>query len=377
MAMKNRIVAFVAGVLLGPAIVWAGLETGTYISDLVATNPLSSDLASTADDHIRLLKSTIKTTFPNINNAVTVTDEQLNTVATNVAANPTGTIGLTGVNGSASTYLRSDGAPALSQAIAPTWSATHTYDKAFVLGSAPPAVFTSALPLIELDESDAAANNRRWWINASGGVFQMGTGSDDRNSGATFMSATRSGTTATTVVFATLTGGAHRIGGTVTSASAGAALMTVDSDGSVSAAQMQNSHATIPAVYIGTGQTGNAAFAHFYEANDPDQVLGSITSNGSATAYNTSSDARLKTNFQPAPSAVKLINCILIESYDWKSTGEHVEHGLVAQRLANCAPYAVTQGKVWQVSKADLVPALIKYVQEQDARIAALERRLR
>ena len=66
MALKNRIVAFVAGVLVGPAIVWAGLETGTYISDLVATNPLSSDLASTADDHIRLLKSTIKTTFPKL-----------------------------------------------------------------------------------------------------------------------------------------------------------------------------------------------------------------------------------------------------------------------------------------------------------------------
>ena len=110
MALKNRIVAFVAGVLVGPAIVWAGLETGTYISDLVATNPLSSDLASTADDHIRLLKSTIKTTFPNINNAVTVTDEQINAVgASGVtgAANPTGTVGLSAVNGSATTFLRS------------------------------------------------------------------------------------------------------------------------------------------------------------------------------------------------------------------------------------------------------------------------------
>lgn len=78
--LRQRIVAFVAGVLIGPAVVWAGLETGTYISDLVVTNPLSSDLASTADDHIRLLKSTIKTTFANVNGAVTSTDEELNLV---------------------------------------------------------------------------------------------------------------------------------------------------------------------------------------------------------------------------------------------------------------------------------------------------------
>jgi hypothetical protein len=42
-------------------------------------------------------------------------------------ANPTATIGLTAVNGSASTSLRSDGAPALSQSIVPTWSGAHTF----------------------------------------------------------------------------------------------------------------------------------------------------------------------------------------------------------------------------------------------------------
>ena len=43
------------------------------------------------------------------------------------AANPTGTIILTAVNGSADTFLRSDGAPALSQAISPTWTGNHTF----------------------------------------------------------------------------------------------------------------------------------------------------------------------------------------------------------------------------------------------------------
>ena len=55
-----------------------GLEGGTYISDLVDTNPLANDAVSTADDHIRLIKSTIKTTFPSVTGAVTSTHTELN-----------------------------------------------------------------------------------------------------------------------------------------------------------------------------------------------------------------------------------------------------------------------------------------------------------
>jgi hypothetical protein len=42
-------------------------------------------------------------------------------------ANPTASVGLTAVNGVATTFMRSDGAPALSQSISPTWSGTHTF----------------------------------------------------------------------------------------------------------------------------------------------------------------------------------------------------------------------------------------------------------
>lgn len=58
--------------------VWAGLETGTYISDLVATNPTAGDPVAQGDDHVRLLKSTIKASFPNISGAMTLTHSQLN-----------------------------------------------------------------------------------------------------------------------------------------------------------------------------------------------------------------------------------------------------------------------------------------------------------
>lgn len=43
------------------------------------------------------------------------------------AANPSASVGLSAVNGSASTFMRSDGAPALSQSIAPIWTGNHTF----------------------------------------------------------------------------------------------------------------------------------------------------------------------------------------------------------------------------------------------------------
>ena len=46
------------------------LETSTYIDGLVATNPTGTDDLSKGDDHIRLLKSTIKASFPDVDEAV-------------------------------------------------------------------------------------------------------------------------------------------------------------------------------------------------------------------------------------------------------------------------------------------------------------------
>ena len=55
------------------------LETGTYISDLNAANPVgATDLKSAGDDHLRLIKATILATFPNITGAVTLTHTQIN-----------------------------------------------------------------------------------------------------------------------------------------------------------------------------------------------------------------------------------------------------------------------------------------------------------
>lgn len=42
-----------------------GLETGTYITDLVPTNPTATDLLSQGDDHLRLIKNVTKNSLPN------------------------------------------------------------------------------------------------------------------------------------------------------------------------------------------------------------------------------------------------------------------------------------------------------------------------
>lgn len=55
-----------------------GLESGSFPSDLVSSNPQGADDKSQGDDHIRLIKNVIKTTFPNIDGAVTATQDELN-----------------------------------------------------------------------------------------------------------------------------------------------------------------------------------------------------------------------------------------------------------------------------------------------------------
>lgn len=94
------------------------LETGTYISDLVITNPTSTDPKSAGDDHFRLIKSTLKTTFPNVAGAVTPTHTELNYVD--------------GVTSAIQTQLDSKGAHA-GQA----WTGTQNFTGATVTVAAP------------------------------------------------------------------------------------------------------------------------------------------------------------------------------------------------------------------------------------------------
>lgn len=55
------------------------LETATYINQLNPLNPDGAvDLVSTSDDHLKLIKSTLKNTFPNVTGPVNLTQAELN-----------------------------------------------------------------------------------------------------------------------------------------------------------------------------------------------------------------------------------------------------------------------------------------------------------
>jgi hypothetical protein len=112
------------------------LEVGTFISDLIATNPTSTDPKAEGDDHIRLLKSTVKATFPNVTGSVLPTHTELNFVDGVTSAIQTQLNGKAPLNSPALT-----GTPTAPTA-SPGDSSTQIATTAFVVSQA----FSSALP---------------------------------------------------------------------------------------------------------------------------------------------------------------------------------------------------------------------------------------
>ena len=112
----------------------------------------------------------------------------------------------------------------------------------------------------------------------------------------------------------------------------------------------------------------------FYNGNG---LVGSITTNGSATSFNTSSDARLKQNIVDAPAASDDIDAMQVRSFDWKVDGEHQTYGMIAQELIEVAPDAVSgdeeSEEMMAVDYSKLVPMLIKEIQQLRQRVAQLE----
>lgn len=72
------------------------LETAQFINQLDAANPLGSDPIAAGDDHLRLIKATIKSTFPNITGAVNLTQAQINDGLQKAGGTMTGALVLSG-----------------------------------------------------------------------------------------------------------------------------------------------------------------------------------------------------------------------------------------------------------------------------------------
>jgi hypothetical protein len=62
-----------------------------------------------------------------LKNGILATLDDIPSGSGGTAADPTALIGMAAINGVATTYMRSDAAPAINPAIAPTWTASHTF----------------------------------------------------------------------------------------------------------------------------------------------------------------------------------------------------------------------------------------------------------
>jgi len=107
----------------------------------------------------------VVTAANNINKNLSQLIQSLNATLLTVGANPSASVGLSAVNGSSTTFMRSDAAPALDQTIAPTWTGKNTFNNAVTqLGSSSALQWStdliltrSAAATLQIGAADAAS----------------------------------------------------------------------------------------------------------------------------------------------------------------------------------------------------------------------------
>lgn len=125
--------------------------------------------------------------------------------------NPTGTVGLTAVNGVAGTYMRSDAAPPLSQAISPTWTGTHLFNGALITGSTTAGWSfgqSTGLALARIVDTTGTTGNKAWQINTNNTGTHLNfrvTSDDFATTVANWLDVTRSGAAVSDLSFGNAT----------------------------------------------------------------------------------------------------------------------------------------------------------------------------
>jgi len=141
---------------------------------------------------------------------------------------------------------------------------------------------------------------------------------------------------------------------------------------------------------MSANNTGTVTQIDFFQTGSS---RGSISTNNSATAYNTSSDYRLKENIQSMTGALAKVAALKPCTYKWKADGSDGE-GFIAHELAEVVPDCVTGEKDGIETYTDedgneqtrpryqgidtsfLVATLTAAIQEQQAIIESLKARL-
>ena len=134
-----------------------------------------------------------------------------------------------------------------------------------------------------------------------------------------------------------------------------------------------------------SGATFTGTAFHFSFAN-PNGFCGSISTNGSATAFNTSSDYRLKENVVDLDGAIDRVKQLAPKRFNFIADADTVVDGFLAHEAQVVVPEAVTGIKdevdeednpVMQgIDQAKFVPLLTAALQEAVAKIETLEQRL-
>jgi hypothetical protein len=124
--------------------------------------------------------------------------------------------------------------------------------------------------------------------------------------------------------------------------------------------------------YIDTVRAVNSGDFHFrFDGTSRANI------NRSTGAYTATSDSRLKTNILDSKNVLPLIDQIKVRSYNWIENNSYEPYGLIAQELYEILPKYVykpkTEGESWGLSKAELVPMLVKAIQELKAELDTLK----
>jgi hypothetical protein len=129
----------------------------------------------------------------------------------------------------------------------------------------------------------------------------------------------------------------------------------------------------------------NTAYYAYVIRNYSNTTVGSIYTNGSTTAFNTSSDYRLKEDWQPMSGSIERVKALNPVNFAWKSSGERVD-GFLAHEAQAVVPEAVVGTKdavdadgnpdYQGIDQSKLVPLLTSALQEAIAEIDSLKARV-
>jgi hypothetical protein len=132
-------------------------------------------------------------------------------------------------------------------------------------------------------------------------------------------------------------------------------------------------------------QDTTSSITQIYFLN-PNGNVGSITTNGSATAYNTSSDYRLKENVVAVATGISRLQQLKPSRFNFIADPGKTVDGFIAHEVQDVVPEAVHGEKdavdadgdpVYQgIDQSKLVPLLTAALQEAVAKIESLEARL-